>query len=47
MSNDSRNIISTFESVRAPSYLCEKEDKISCSSNLVQDALQALGFNWL
>ncbi len=27
------------------SYLCEEEDEIPCSSDLVQDALQALGFH--
>lgn len=33
------------DSVRAPSYLCKEEDKISSSSDLVQDTLQALGFS--
>lgn len=28
-----------------PSYLCKEEDKISCSSDFVQDALQAMGFS--
>lgn len=27
------------------SYLCKEEDKVSCSSDLVQDTLQALGFS--
>lgn len=30
--------------IKGSSYLCKEEDKISCSSNLVQNALQALRF---
>lgn len=30
---------------KGASNLCKEEDKISCSSNLVQNALQALGFS--
>lgn len=33
------------DSVRGPPYLRKEEDKISCSSDLVQDALEALGFS--
>lgn len=31
--------------IKGPSYLRKEEDKISCSSNLVQNALQALRFS--